>query len=163
MNYLGINKEALKPIAVKMNELLSSYQVYYQNLRSFHWHIEGKNFYDLHEVFENLYNEAKINIDEIAERILTIRFKPVGKLSTYLNMSKIDESDDMMRDDQMVDTVIENHTKLIMTMREVIDKASSVGDEGTIDLIAGFVRDLEKKSWMLDAWRSKVFEKNATA
>lgn len=161
MNYLGINKESIKPVAIKMNELLANYHVYYQNLRSFHWHVEGRNFYDLHAVFEDLYNEAKVNIDDIAERILTVRYKPIGKFSMYLEMSSVTEVDDMMRDDQMVDAVLENHGKLIQIMREIIELAAKVEDEGTIDLIGGFIRNIEKKSWMLDAWRNSVFDKTS--
>lgn len=31
-------------------------------------------------------------------------------------------------------------------------------DEGTIDMIGGFLESIEKKSWMLDAWMSKRTE-----
>ena len=40
-------------------------------------------------------------------------------------------------------------------MRNVIDKADKAGDEGTIDLIGGYIADIEKISWMLDAWSMK--------
>jgi hypothetical protein len=32
------------------------------------------------------------------------------------------------------------------------------GDEGTIDLIGAYVAQLEKVSWMLDAWSMKTNE-----
>ncbi len=35
------------------NQLIASYHVYYQNLRNFHWNVEGENFYTLHELFED--------------------------------------------------------------------------------------------------------------
>ena len=41
---------------------------------------------------------------------------------------------------------------MIDQMRKVIDKAGEANDEGTIDLIGGYIGDLEKTSWMLDAW-----------
>ena len=40
----------------KLNELLSSYQVHYQNLRSLHWNIKGQSFFELHLKYEELYN-----------------------------------------------------------------------------------------------------------
>ena len=52
----------------------------------------------------------------------------------------------------MVKTLLEDHGTMIEQMRKVIDKAGEANDEGTIDLIGGYIGDLEKTSWMLDAW-----------
>ena len=41
-------------------------------------------------------------------------------------------------------------------MSKVIDSANENGDEGTIDLIGAYIRELEKTSWMLDAWKTKT-------
>ena len=66
MNYLGIEKEKLVTTVKKLNSLLANYHVYYQNLRNFHWNVNGENFFDQHTLFEDLYNDEKENIDEIA-------------------------------------------------------------------------------------------------
>ena len=80
MNYLNMESEKLKPVVIELNTLLADYHMYYQKLRNFHWNILGKNFFDLHEKFESLYTDARVKIDEIAERILTLGFHPVSKL-----------------------------------------------------------------------------------
>lgn len=140
----------------QLNLLLANYHVYYQNLRNFHWNVNGENFFDLHDKFEELYDEARTKIDEIAERILTLRLRPLSKMSDYLNTAAVNEADSFSSDREMVDVILENHKILIENMREVIRAADEVGDEGTIDMIGGFLSSLEKKSWMLDAWRVKV-------
>jgi len=157
MNYLGIEKEDLAPVAKKLNIFLSSYQIYYQNLRSFHWHIKGNNFFELHALFEDLYNDAKVKIDEIAERILTIRHKPMGNVSEYLEHSLVKEAKDILADKDMLTVTLNNHADLITCMRGIIKEASRVNDEGTVDLIAGMLGDMEKRSWMIDSWISRRF------
>jgi starvation-inducible DNA-binding protein len=154
MNYLGIEENKLEKVGNKLNTLLATYSIYYQNLRSFHWHIQGNSFFDIHELFEDLYNDAKEKIDDIAERILTINNKPLGSLSEYIAYSKIPESKDEMRDDKMATDILENHKKLIEIMRETIREASEIGDEGTVDMLGGFLGTIEKKSWMLNAWKT---------
>jgi starvation-inducible DNA-binding protein len=151
MNYLGIDNEKLTQTVTQLNRLLSNYQVYYQNLRNYHWNIKGQHFFDLHEKFEELYNEAKTNIDEIAERILTLRMKPTSTLAEYLRLADIQEysTNDSK---EMVKSTLEDHRKLIANMRQVLTMASDAGDEGTIDLVSGFLGSIEKKSWILDAW-----------
>jgi len=37
-------------------------------------------------------------------------------------------------------------------MSKVVAIANSVSDEGTVDLIGAYIRELEKYSWMLNAW-----------
>ena len=140
----------------QLNLLLANYHVYYQNLRNFHWNVSGENFFDLHDKFEELYNDARAKIDEIAERILTLRLRPLSKMSDYLNTAAVNEADSFSNDRDMVDVILENHKIIIENMREVVRAADEVGDEGTIDMIGGFLSGLEKKSWMLDAWRAKV-------
>ncbi len=147
------------PVNNQLNELLCSYSVYYQNLRTFHWHVKGHHFFDLHRIFEELYNDAKINIDEIAERILTIGGKPVGHMSVYVEKSKIEEPKQEMRDEEMVKVIRENLMILIRQMRGVIHEASEAKDEGTVDIISGMLSTVEKQNWMLGAWQSQ-FERH---
>ena len=71
MNYLGLDKDKTALTVDELNILLADYHLYYQKLRNFHWNVIGKNFFDLHEKFEEMYDDAKLKIDEIAERVLT--------------------------------------------------------------------------------------------
>jgi len=65
-------------VVEKLNQLLINYQVHYQNLRLFHWNVKGPFFFILHEKFEELYNEAALKIDEVAERVLALNGIPKG-------------------------------------------------------------------------------------
>ena len=152
MNYLNIDDEKLVPVVAELNQLLAEYNVYYQKLRSFHWNVLGKNFFDLHNKFEELYNDAKLKIDETAERILTLRYHPVSQFGEYLEMAEIKETSAMITDSEMVEIILKDHQALLLQMKKVISKASSAGDEGTIDMIGAYIASLEKASWMLDAW-----------
>jgi len=155
MDYLGIDNAQLTDTSNKLNKLLCNYQVYYQNLRNYHWNISGQHFFDLHEKFEELYNEAKVNIDEIAERVLTLQMKPISTLSEYLENAEVRE---LKTEDtnEMVRSILLDHKKLIANMREILKSAGEASDEGTVDLVSGFLGSIEKKSWMLNAWFSKT-------
>tara|TARA_R110002049_G_scaffold81474_4_gene207285 strand:- start:8818 stop:9318 length:501 start_codon:yes stop_codon:yes gene_type:complete len=152
MNYLNIDKEKIVPVVTELNVLLADYHMYYQKLRNFHWNVLGKNFFDLHIRFEEMYNDTKVKIDEVAERIITLKFHPVSNLSNYLEVSKIKESSPLLTDEEMVTTIIEDHKILIEQLSKVINRADLAKDEGTIDLIGAYIRELEKSTWMLNAW-----------
>lgn len=155
MNYLGLNQEQVANTGKALNQLLADYQLYYQNLRNFHWNISGQNFFDLHIKFEELYEDARVKIDEIAERLLTLRLRPLSTTSAYLESAKIEEAGKVTDSHKMVKIILENHQILIADMRTIISRAGEVEDEGTIDMIGGFLSAMEKKSWMLDAWHAR--------
>ena len=158
MSYLNMQDEKLLPVVMELNTLLSDYHMYYQKLRSFHWNILGKNFFDLHEQFEDMYNDAQIKIDEIAERILTLRHHPVSKFSDYIKIATVQEESAMISDQKMIETLLNDHKIILAQMSSVIDSAENAGDEGTIDLVGAYIRELEKTSWMLNAWTKKSTE-----
>jgi len=163
MNYLNLDKKKITATAQELNTLLADYHIYYQKLRNFHWNITGKNFFDLHEKFEEMYDDAKLKVDEIAERILTLRFQPVSNFSDYLKSANLSESPSEINDVEMVKTLLKDHGTLLEQMRKVIEKADAAGDEGTIDLIGGYIADIEKISWMLDAWTMSAKTKHPEA
>tara|TARA_R110000850_G_scaffold274786_2_gene412783 strand:+ start:13526 stop:14017 length:492 start_codon:yes stop_codon:yes gene_type:complete len=155
MNYLNLDKKKTNNTVNELNILLADFHLYYQKLRNFHWNIVGKSFFDLHIKFEEMYDDTKLKVDEIAERILTLRYQPTSNLSEYLKMSNIKESKANLDDVTMIDTLIEDHATLLKQMRKVVDVADEAKDEGTIDMIGAYIRELEKTTWMLDAWRMK--------
>ncbi len=156
MNYLGLSTDKVNSTVKELNQLLSNYQIYYQNLRNFHWNVSGENFFDLHEKFEDLYTDARTKIDEIAERILTLRRTPVSKYSDYIDRADVQEAEILTDDHEMMEIILKNHGTIIKNFRRVLKEAEDAGDEGTTDLIGGFLFDLEKESWMLDAWIKKM-------
>ena len=152
MNYLNMKDEDLLKVVVELNILLADYHIYYQKLRSNHLNVLGKNFFDLHLKFEELYTDARLKIDEIAERILTLLYHPMSKLEDYLKVSSIIEDVPLKSDEDMIIETLKDHKKLLSQMSKVVAIANSVSDEGTVDLIGAYIRELEKYSWMLNAW-----------
>src|SRR5699024_2193340 len=142
-------------VVKELDILLADYNMYYQKLRNFHWNIVGPNFFELHEKFEEMYDDAKVKVDEIAERILTLRHQPTSNFSQYLEMTNLSESPTDLEDAEMVNVLLEDHGKLIVQMNKVLSKVEEAGDNGTDDLIGAYIADLEKTSWMLDAWTMK--------
>ncbi|MDX1760886.1 starvation-inducible DNA-binding protein [Salinimicrobium sediminis] len=160
MSYLGLDEKKTSNTVQELNILLADYHLYYQKLRNYHWNVIGKNFFDLHEKFEELYDDAKIKIDEIAERILTLRYQPTSNLSEYLEKANVKESKSDLSDSQMIKNLLDDHGTILKQMRKVVEIAEKGGDEGTIDLIGAYIRELEKTSWMLDAWKMKTSEQH---
>ena len=138
----------------KLNVLLANYQVFYQNLRGFHWNISGPSFFELHAKFEELYTNANLAVDEIAERILTLEGHPLHTFSDYLDLSSVKPAKDLKTAKDTVGTTISNMKTLIELEREILDLAGEANDEGTDALMSDYIRAQEKTVWMLRAYNS---------
>ena len=138
-------------IQEQLNGLLSDYQIYYQNLRAFHWLVKGNQFYMLHEKFEAFYNQSANDIDEIAERILMIGGKPLHSFEDYLKHAGIKAEKDLEKASDIIPKVIKNTEYLLKSCRVILETASEAGDEGTVALISGFIAGAEKQLWMLNS------------
>ena len=147
-----MKKTDLKPLVEELNILLADYHLYYQKLRNFHWNVKGHHFFQLHVQFEEMYNDSKIKIDEIAERILTLRFQPLSNYSDYLDNASLKESKSNLKDEAMMGALIKDNDLLLKQMRKTVELASEAGDEGTIDMLGAYIRELEKNTWMLESW-----------
>jgi len=151
-NILGLPVKETEEIANDLNVLLSSFQVYYQNLRGIHWNIRGKRFFDLHVKFEELYNDAQLKIDLIAERVLTIGGKPLHTFQDYIDNNKIKVGKNISVDEEAVHLIVTSLSDLLKIERELLNKSAEANDEGTNSMMSDFIKEQEKTIWMMKAW-----------
>ncbi len=152
LNRIALDKDKSDKTVKHLNEILSNYQVFYQNLRGFHWNLVGHHFFSLHIKYEELYNEAQLNIDEIAERILTLGHTPFHTYEDYLKNSTVKVHKNISDEKKSVESIITDYAILIKKERETLAIAGDADDEGTTDMLAGFIKIQEKTVWMLSAW-----------
>ncbi len=151
-NDIGLEVKDSKALIEKLNILLANYQVYYQNLRNFHWNVSGSNFFELHAKFEELYTTANVSVDEVAERILTLGGRPLSSYAEYINSATIQEAGKVDDSVEMVKAVRDNINVLLELERAALEAASDQGDEGTVTLMSDYITAKEKVVWMLSAY-----------
>lgn len=154
-NSIGLRTEETKILIDKLNGLLANFQIYYQNLRGLHWNIKGKNFFELHAKFEELYTDSQVKIDEIAERILTLQGKPLHTFTDYIENSKVPVGKDISNDEESVRLVVNSLSSLLEIEREILNLSDEVDDEGTNSMMSDFISEQEKTMWMLNSWLGK--------
>ena len=135
---------------------MANFQIYYQNLRGIHWNIKGKNFFDLHVKFEELYTDANTKVDMIAERILTLGVTPLHVYEDYIKAAKVPVGKNVSQDDKAVRLIVDSITELLKIERKILDKSSEVSDEGTNSMMSDFISEQEKIVWMMKAWLNET-------
>lgn len=139
-------------ITKNLNSLLADFQIYYQNLRGFHWNIQGKAFFELHVKFEELYTDAAMKVDEIAERILTVGGIPLHSFEDYLATAQIKPVKNVHDGETAVQTIVSNLEHIVSVERSLKELAGESGDSGTEDQMSALIEEQEKTLWMYKAW-----------
>lgn len=152
LNSIGLETEKTEELAEELNQLLANFQVYYQNLRGIHWNIKGKTFFDLHTKFEELYTDANIKVDEIAERILTLGKVPLHTFDDYTKAAKVPVGKNISKDDNAVRLIVDSLTELLKIERSILNASDEANDEGTNAMMSDFITEQEKTVWMMKAW-----------
>lgn len=155
LDFTKLNAESVKNVVSALQQLLADYQVYYSNLRGFHWNVKGKDFYVMHAQFENMYNNAAEKVDEIAERIRMLDGIPAHNFSEYLKTAKVKESGYVTSGDEGVKHVMETTAYFLESERNILKMASEAGDEATVAMMSDYIKEQEKQLWMLTAYSSK--------
>jgi len=156
LNSIGLNITKAKDLANDLNGLLANFQLYYQNLRGIHWNIKGKRFFDLHVKFEELYNDANIKVDEIAERVLTLGETPLHTFDDYISKAIVPIGKNISNDEKAVRLIVDSLTELLKIERDLLDKSGEANDEGTNSMMSDFITEQEKTVWMMKAWLNET-------
>ncbi|HLT51111.1 MAG TPA: Dps family protein [Arenibacter sp.] len=151
-NSIGLNAAKSISLSNDLNRLLANFQRYYQNLRGIHWNIKGKRFFDLHLKFEELYTEANLKVDEIAERILTLGGVPYHTFEDYISNSKVPVGKDITKDEDAIRLIVDSITELLLIERAILEASDEAMDEGTNSMMSDFIVEQEKTVWMMKAW-----------
>ena len=150
LDYLHLDASAVSNVVASLKQLLADYQVFYTNLRGFHWNIKGHGFFVLHGKFEDMYNNAAEKVDELAERILMLGGEPENKFSEYLKVARVKEVSGVSCGDEALKNILDTYGHLIGEERKLLSLASGAGDEATVALMSDYLK--EQEVWMLVAY-----------
>ena len=139
-------------IQSELNLQIANWSVLYTKLHRFHWYVKGPSFFTLHTKFEELYNEAALVVDQVAERLLAIQGEPIATMKEYLEVAAIQESNNETKASDMVATLVKDYTQINESLKQLAKLAESENDTITNDLAVGLIESIDTHLWMLNAY-----------
>ncbi len=146
---LGIKKEEVSHVVQMLSTILSSTYVLYMKTQGFHWNVVGPNFYSLHKLSEEHYEEMAEAIDTIAERIRALGHIAPANYSWYEKLSIIKTTTELKDTKSQLIDLLSDHEALASLLKEGFDLAEQAKDHATGDLFVERMRSHEKTAWML--------------
>lgn len=138
--------------AVKiLNQQLANLSDLASQTKQAHWNVRGPEFYQLHRLFDDLYEPLGEHIDTIAERAVTLGGFAMGTVRCAAANSALEEFPLEPGALEYVKALAKRYAVAANSVREAIDQTSDLGDLDTSDLFTAISRDLDKSVWFLEA------------
>src|SRR5690625_783630 len=119
-----------------LNVLLANCFVLYVKLHRYHWYVQGKRFFRLHDVFEEMYDQFAGILDEVAERILMINGKPYATMEKFLKYTTLEEATADDEESEMISQLLHDYEQVITLLKEeIIPLTTEEADEPTLDMV----------------------------
>jgi starvation-inducible DNA-binding protein len=117
-----------------------------------HWDVKGPQFHQLHELFDDLADQLREQVDLIAKRATALGGTALGTVRMAAAASRLAEYPlDAGGSMQHVEALAGRYAALAATTRSAIDAAADLGDADTADLFTEVSRGLDKSLWFLEA------------
>lgn len=141
----------MEEIVKDLNEFLCDLEVMNVKLQNYHWNVNGKGFFITHEKLEEYYNEIRVQIDEIAEHILSLGYQPLGTMQDFLKNSEIQEAkNEKIKSIPIIKNLIQDLEILKQKAVKIKEEAEKQSDYATSALMDNYLGNYSKKLWMLN-------------
>jgi starvation-inducible DNA-binding protein len=128
----------------------------YNMTRHAHWNVKGPQFHSLHALFETFYTQMALDIDEMAERLVTLGGTAMGTSQHVAGATRLDPYPAEIRQgSDHLDALLARYGAVAKAAREGIDTTGEAGDADTADILTGISKNLDKAVWMMEATAEK--------
>lgn len=135
-----------------LNTQIANWSLLFTKLHNYHWYVKGPQFFTLHLKFEELYTEAALHVDNLAERLLALGGSPVATLREIIEKATVKDAAGNENANEMVRTLVADFGMIVSELKEGMSIADREGDETTGDMLLAIHSSLEKHVWMLKSY-----------
>ncbi|WP_415383591.1 DNA starvation/stationary phase protection protein Dps [Halosimplex sp. TS25] len=135
-----------------LNQCLADLTAVTMQLKSAHWNVKGHEFYQLHELFEDLAEEFDAFIDEVAERASALGGRPPGTAREVAQNTTIPALPSQTTEGvALVAELADRLAILDANLYEQLQTVTQQNDLDTADLLNEISRAVAKSLWFLEA------------
>jgi starvation-inducible DNA-binding protein len=117
--------------------------------QGFHWNVKGPRFPQLHEMFGEIYEEAQVAVDPMAENIRKMGGEAPYMMGEFSRLTRIDQVATPVDDHSMIRSLLYANATVLETLKEASAIAEQIRAFGVMDFLGGRIDVHEKWAWML--------------
>ena len=149
--HIALDNDVRTRSIAALNQLLVDTIMIRDMYKKHHWQLSGITFYQLHLLFDAHYNQLRLLVDEIAERVQLLGGVSIGMPAdvaahTHVNAPPTGRE----APDVQITRLVLAHRTVLTFAHEAAAQAGHDGDDRTNDIIvSSIIREHEKQSWFI--------------
>lgn len=144
----GDNSKAA--LVAALNGALADHLALYVKTKSFHWHVAGPRFRDLHLLFDEQATQILGVTDLIGERVRKNGADTLTSIGAIGSATAIRDQDKTSLDaEKMVAELRDDNQTLLDRLRAVKDASEQAGDHATNGIVDDWIDQAEQRVWFL--------------
>jgi starvation-inducible DNA-binding protein len=149
---IDIPEDAREKLIELLNARLADCFDLYSQLKQAHWNVKGRDFIQLHELYDEVAESVLEFVDTIAERATTLGGLALGTARMAAEATTLDEYPiDVVDGNETAAVVADRLAAFGAAARAGIDEADELGDMDTADLFTEVSRSIDKHLWFVEA------------
>lgn len=149
---IDLPEEIRSQVIERLNQTLATTLDLKTQVKQAHWNVKGMDFYQLHELFDELAGELEEYIDMFAERVTTLGGVAMGTARMAVESSILpDYPVDIVDGKDHVTALADRYAPYAKLLRDGIGATDDLGDADTADLYTEISRSIDMRLWFLEA------------
>jgi starvation-inducible DNA-binding protein len=149
---VDLSVEVREAMIALCNQQLADTLDLYSQIKQAHWNVKGKDFFQFHELFDDLAAIVIDQVDLIAERATALGGYATGTVRMSAANSKLPEyPTSAVEGLEHVRALVERYANYANSTRHAVDVATEANDQSTADLFIEISRESDKNLWFLEA------------
>lgn len=152
VNLEGLADNARKTAVAELNARLADAVALSAAIKQAHWNVKGRNFIAVHELFDQVFANLQVHVDEMAERVQQLDGVAIGTVEKVSKASSLREyPTDLTKAEDHIKALCERMRDYGKKVRAAIDSTDEAGDADTADLFTGASRTADKDLWFMES------------
>ncbi len=149
---IDLPADVRQSVIAHLNKTLATTLDLKTQVKQAHWNVKGMNFYQLHELFDEMATELEEYVDMVAERVTALAGIAMGTARTAAEESVLEEYPyDAVSGRDHVVALADRYGSYAAHLRAGIDACDELGDKDTADLYTEISRTADMRLWFLEA------------
>ncbi|WP_008310334.1 DNA starvation/stationary phase protection protein Dps [Leptolyngbya sp. PCC 6406] len=149
---IDLSQEIRFKVVELLNQSLAASLDLKTQTKQAHWNVKGKDFFQLHQLFDEMAGELEQYVDMVAERVTALGGTALGTARIAAEVSILPEYPvDAVDGEEHIAALAERYAAYGKHLRAAIDTTDDLGDADTADLYTEISRTIDKRLWFLEA------------
>lgn len=134
-------------LKAQLKETFATVFSFYLKAANFHWNVEGPDFYQYHQLFNDVYVDTYNSIDPLAEHIRALGTYTPASYKRLSELTTVKDALQPLSAKEMLSTLLADNAVVLTTLTHSFEEAQTHNMQGLMNFLAARIEQHNKWNW----------------